>query len=451
MYNETVNRDLYSKLIEWKTSPRRKPLILKGARQVGKTHLLTSFGQAAYGDVAYFNFEENRSFDDFFQGPLDPEAIVQRLAAYRGQKIYPEKTLLIFDEIQESANALTSLKYFCETANHYHIAAAGSLLGIKLSPDKAFPVGKVNFLNLHPMSFFEFLSAVGKTNLRQVVEGMTSLEPLPEPFHNDLLEWLRIYYFVGGMPEVVSHYSMEKDLNAVRTIQKEILTAYALDFAKHAQASDALKITRIWESIPGQLAKENKKFVFSALSKSARAREYESAIQWLKDAGLVHLSRNVSVPKLPLAGHCDNNAFKIFLLDIGLLGAMVGLSSRTIVEGAKLFTEYKGAFVENYVAQELACAAQAQVHDVQPLYYWTSSGSAEVDFLVSFEERIFPLEAKAGVSKKKKSLLVYGEKYRSSVLTRTSLMNFKKDGLICNYPLYAVCLFPRLETGSASK
>ncbi|MGK5088761.1 AAA family ATPase [Bdellovibrionota bacterium FG-2] len=442
-----MERDLYQKLVEWKRSPRRKPLILQGARQVGKTHLLETFGRKEYGDVAYFNFEENPALDDCFKGALDPEAIVQRLAAYRGQKILPKETLIFFDEIQESGRALTSLKYFNEKANHYHLVAAGSLLGIKLSSEKTFPVGKVNCLHLHPLSFFEFLNAMQKANLWKVLEGLGGLEPLPEPFHQELIEWLRIYYFLGGMPEVVCHYAAQKDFNAARTIQREILNAYSLDFVKHAQPSEALKISQIWESVPGQLAKENKKFIFSAIAQSARAREYEAAIQWLKDAGLIHLSYNVAVPKLPLEGHCDKKVFKVFLLDVGLLGAMVGLTSKTIVEGSKIFTEYKGAFVENYVAQELACAHE------QPLYYWTSQGTAELDFLVAFEEQIFPLEAKAGVSKKKKSLIEYGNKYSpkhaSEVLSRTSLMNFKKDGSICNYPLYAVRLFPKPGCGRA--
>lgn len=431
-----MKRDIYNKLIEWKNSDRRKPLILQGARQVGKTYILKEFGNNEYERVAYFNFEEDRELNDFFKDKIVPEKIIEKLSIYSEKQILPEKTLIIFDEIQNSPETLTCLKYFNENANEYHIASAGSLLGIKVGQTAPFPIGKVNYLYLYPFSFGEFLDGIGKSLLRKLLQDNTSFSPIESAFHNDLIEHLRMYFFIGGMPEAILQYIKDKDLLRVRTVHNEILTGYKNDFSKHASVSDAIKITNTWNAIPGQLAKENKKFKFTEISKNTRAREYNEAITWLVDAGLVYKSFNIKVPKLPLSPYKEDNIFKLFLLDVGLLGAMLTLSQKTILKKNILFSEYNGAFTENYVAQELV------VHYHKELFYWTSNNMAEVDFIISCNEQIYPLEVKSGMSTKKKSLKIYGEKYQSPVLSRTTLMNFNHKGKIKNYPLYAVSLFP---------
>jgi uncharacterized protein len=429
-------RDAYNQLLQWKNSPRQKPLLVQGARQVGKTWLLKNFGQAEYEDVCYLNFEEVEAYKNFFTNTLDPQQILRNISVYIGKEITPNKTLLIFDEIQECPEAITSLKYFSEQASQYPIVAAGSLLGVKLSEKKAFPVGKVNFLDLYPLTFFEFLQASGQTELRNYLEkDIINTTPLPEPIHQKLIELLRTYMYTGGMPEAVKHYAETQNFQEVREIQIEILKAYSLDFAKHAPTIQTMRISAIWESIPKHLAKENKKFVFSAIKKSARGREYEIAIQWLLDAGLIYKSHNITKPHLPLEGYTDHQAFKIFLLDTGLLAAMCQLAPQTLLHGDEIFTEYKGALSENLVAQELVPVQNKK------LYYWTSEGKAEVDFIVSDQSQVLPLEVKYGTSQKKKSLLVYEDKYKPKLLLRTSSMNLKKDGKICNLPLYFISRF----------
>lgn len=432
-----MERDLYKKLKVWKSSPRRKPLVLEGARQVGKTYLIKQFATAEYADFAYFNFDADPTLNSLFQGRLDPTVILEQLSAYNNRKITKE-TLIFFDEIQESPNALNSLKYFCEEANEYHIISAGSLLGIKLTQVKTFPVGKVNFLHLYPMNFFEFLDALDQQSLRQMIEQKNSFTAVAEAFHQVLVELLKKYYFVGGMPEAVSNYLVSHDFNTVREVQNEILKSYALDFSKHAPPHDVVKISRIWESIPLQLAKENKKFTFSSMAKNARAREYDDALQWLVDAGLIYQSCNISVPALPLRAYAEKKSFKIYLLDVGLLGTMVGLTPKILVEGNQLFTHFKGAFVENYVAQELTARHE------EPLFYWSSPGMAEVDFIFGKDEKILPLEVKSGVHKKSRSLAEYVAKYHPSMASRTTLLNFGKTRDVCNFPLYGIALFPAL-------
>ncbi len=431
-----MKRDLYKQLLQWKKSTDRQPLLLQGARQVGKTYLLKEFGTREFTNYCYINFEEMPSCKAFFEADLKPHRIVQDLEIHLEMKIDPATTLIIFDEIQQCPNALTSLKYFCENAPEYFVAAAGSLLGVKLSGARGFPVGKVHFCQLFPMSFFEFLSAIGKPSLRAMLEGINAFEPIAEPHHQQLLELLKLYFYVGGMPKPVLRYVQTGDLDVVRETQEDILKAYVHDFAKHAPASQVMKITQIWDSIPLHLGRENKKFIFSAIKKSARAREYEEALQWLLDAELIVRVQQVSTPKLPLSGYGDQEAFKVYLLDVGLLGAMCRLPARVIVEGDQLFVEFKGAFTENYVAQGLKAALGRSPN------YWTSEGEAKVDFLIESQGKLFPLEVKSGTSKKKKSLLVYGEKYHPPALSRTSLMNLKKDGELCNYPLYLVSRFP---------
>jgi len=439
-----MKRDLYKKLLEWKTSERRKPLILKGARQVGKTYILKEFGQNEYEDVAYFNFEQDSRLDDFFNGRINPHAIIERLSIYLEKKITPGRTLVIFDEVQNSPEALNSLKYFQEEANEFHIASAGSLLGLKVGKSTPFPVGKVTFLELYPFSFGEFLEGIGRPGLRQVLNNKTTFELLETSFHEELLQILRLYYFIGGMPEAVAQYVKDKDLKKVRNIQNEILAAYLHDFAKHTTKTEAIRLSHVWDAIPGQLAKENKKFKYTEISKYARSRDYADSIQWLTDAGVIFKCFNIKTPKLPLSGYREDLIFKVYLLDVGLLGSRLGLSERTILEGNRLFAEYNGAFVENFVAQELVA------NGFKELYYWTSKSLAEVDFIIAYEELVFPLEVKAGTSKKKKSLIVYNEKYHPEILSRTTLMNFKHDGNIYNYPLYGVSCFPHLSLNKAS-
>ena len=434
-----MKRDIYQKLLEWKSSPRRKPLLLRGARQVGKTYILQQFGEQEYSRVAYLNFEEEPLLDDFFKYNLIPQKIIQNLSLYLKYDIKPRTDLIIFDEIQASNNALNSLKYFNEQANEYHIAAAGSLLGIKLSKPKSFPVGKVNFLNMYPLTFLEFLDAINKSSFRELIENTSEFTPYPELFHQELIELLRTYYYVGGMPEAVQFFSETHDFFRIREIHDEILKSYTLDFAKHAPPSDIPKLSLIWESIPAQLGKENKKFIFSALKKTARAREYENALQWLEDTGLILRVNRVKSGKIPLTAYSDKSIFKIYVLDIGLLGALAMIPPDILAHGDQLFNEYKGAFVENYVAQQL------KSHTSTELYYWTSNASAEIDFICAYKNNIFPLEAKAGINPRSKSLLFYDKKYNPKILSRTTLLNLKHDGKICNYPLYAISLFPELS------
>jgi predicted AAA+ superfamily ATPase len=395
-----MKRDIYKKMLEWKSSKRRKPLLLRGARQVGKTYTLQQFGDKEYDNVAYFNFEENPALDDFFQQKLDPRAIIANLSLYIDREIKPGSDLIIFDEIQEANHALNSLKYFSEKAGEYHIATAGSLIGIKLSRPRSFPVGKVNFLNMYPLTFLEYLDAVGKSGLRQLIETKEDFTSFPQAFHNELIEWLRKYFFVGGMPEPVKYFAETGNLTEVREIQKEIIDSYLLDFSKHAITYDIPKLGLIWNSIPAHLAKENKN---------------------------------------PLKGYMSRSSFKVFVLDVGILGAMANLSPKALLDNNSLFSEYKGAFVENYVAQQLRSDKQID------LYYWTSKGKkAELDFLCEFDSRIHPLEAKAGINPKSKSLNSFDLQFNPTVLSRTTLLNMRRDGKIRNYPMYAITLFPEL-------
>ncbi|MBS0620404.1 MAG: ATP-binding protein [Verrucomicrobia bacterium] len=427
-----MKRDIYHLLEKWKGSDRRKPLVLNGARQVGKTYALKHFGKTSYEKVAYLNFEKDEKLAQYFDNTLDPKQLIQILSIHTGVDIVPQHTLLIFDEIQECPKALNSLKYFCEEATEYHVAAAGSLLGVKTAAGKGFPVGKVNFLHLFPLTFFEFLSALGHEKIRHFLEGLTAFDPLPVPLHEKLIHLLKLYLFIGGMPEAVASYASSESLSVVREIQLEILSAYEKDFAKHAPPHEIMKITTVWQQVHRQLAKENKKFIFAAIRKSARGRDYEEAIQWLTDAGLIHKSYLVESPKFPLSAYADNTTFKIFLADVGLLGAQSNLSAQTVIDGDVLFTEFKGALTENFIAQELIANHQ------QKLYYWASEGTAEVDFLIEADHEIYPLEVKGGSSQKKKSLLVYDQKYSPPKLLRASSMNLKHDGALYNYPLYLI-------------
>lgn len=434
-----MKRDVYNKLLEWKASPRRKPLLLKGARQTGKTYILKEFGEKEYKNLFYFNFEENPKLSGFFSGNLNPKTIIENLSIYAGKNIRPAEDLIFFDEIQASNDALNSLKYFEEQANEFHMVAAGSLLGVKLSVPKSFPVGKVNFLNLYPMTFLEFLTALGKTEYRKLLEGLKKIGPLPELLHEELLALLKKYYYVGGMPEAVKYYSEQNDLLEVRKIHNEIINSYILDFSKHAIPSDIPKLTDIWNSIPSQLARENKKFMFSAVKKGARGRDYENALLWLDHSGLISRSFLLSTCKSPLQGYFDRNSFKVYLVDVGLLGALANTSVVILTREDALFNEFGGAFVENYVAQQLTAASDSN------LYYWkTGTGIAEVDFVMQREGVVYPMEVKAGANVRSKSLASYDNHFHPNFLCRTTIKNLKMDGKIINFPLYAVALHRQL-------
>lgn len=430
-----MKRDIYKALIDWKRSVRRKPLLLKGARQTGKTYILKEFGKREYRKIHYFNFEEDSQLTHFFERDIRPLRIISDLSVYCNCDIHPHEDLIVFDEIQVSNSALNSLKYFQEECNEFHVAAAGSLLGVKMSSPGSFPVGKVNFLTIYPLNFFEFLDALGQANYRQRLEEVIGFTSLPIPIHENLINSLQKYYFVGGMPEAVNHYAQTGELPQVREIQKEIINSYVLDFAKHAPSSDIPKLTLIWNSLVLYLARENKKFMFSALKKGARAREYENALTWLENAGLIYSASAVECSKLPLEHYADRGCFKVYCLDVGLLGALAKTPVNIQNFGKRIFTEYAGAFVENYVAQQLKCIT------LQNLYYWRSkSGMAELDFLCEADNYIYPLEVKSGVNPKSKSFNSYDQQFNPSYLVRTTLLNLRKDDKICNIPLYAVML-----------
>lgn len=433
-----MKRDLYEKLLHWKHQTDRQPLIVQGARQVGKTYLLKTFGNQEFKKTCYVNFEEMPECKLFFDRDLKPDRILNDLGIHFEMRLDTE-TLIIFDEIQECPNALTSLKYFCEHAPEYFVAAAGSLLGVKLGGAHGFPVGKVQFCNLYPLSFFEFLDAIGKSMLREFLEKISTPDPVAEPHHEQLIDLLKIYFIVGGMPKPVSRYIETKDFKFVRETQEDLLKSYIHDFAKHAPPSIVMKITQIWDSIPVHLGKENKKFIFSAIKKSARARDYEEALEWLLNADLIYKVKEITTPKIPLESYNDQDSFKIYLFDVGLLAAMCRLSPRVILEKNQLFIEFKGSFTENYVAQSLKAA------NGNFLYYWSSDREAEVDFIVEHDGKLFPLEVKSGTSTKKKSLLVYQEKYQPDSISRSTLMNLNRSGKVYNYPLYLVSRFPCLQ------
>ncbi|MGN1235419.1 MAG: ATP-binding protein [Christensenellaceae bacterium] len=426
---------MYRKAIEalyaWKNSLNRKPLIIEGARQVGKTWLMREFGKQAYKKVVYVNFDSNSGIAQLFSSDLSIDRILTGLELYSEIKITPENTLILFDEVQEAPRALASLKYFYENAPQYHIICAGSLLGIALHQGTSFPVGKVDFLKLYPLSFQEFLMATGK---QKYVEFMNAGDyAMISVFKQELIDALKQYYFVGGMPEAVSSFVSERDFHQVRSIQKRILAAYEQDFSKHAPNESVPKLRMIWNSIPSQLAKENKKFIYGLVREGARAREYESAILWLSDCGLVHKVRRVSVGRLPLKAYEDMKAFKLFLVDVGLLGCMVGLSQKVLLDGNDLFVEFKGALTEQYVLQQLLTDPDLSVY-----YYTNDNGSCEVDFLVDTGDMVVPVEVKAEINLKAKSLKTYVEKFSSDVAIRTSMADYQRESWLINLPLYAI-------------
>ena len=433
-----MERILYNELLKWKSNQARKPLILQGARQVGKTFLVMQFAQNEYDELIYLNFEETPELSKIFSESLNVNNIIDNISLYFGKKITSENTLLFFDEIQNVPSALTSLKYFYEQAPEFNVVAAGSLLGVSVGKAVSFPVGKVNFLNLYPMNFFEFLMAIGEELLVDKLGSIHNTEPLSEIIHNKLLKYFKLYLYTGGMPEAVKSYAEDKDVSKVRAIQKDLLNSYMRDFSKYADKNQAVKTSEVWQSIPYQLARENKKFKYSDVRAKARAVHYEQTIEWLKGAGLINVAYNVSVPKLPLPGYSDRTKFKIYLFDTGLLGAMLNLSSSMIIEPEKIFKEYNGAFIENFVAQELIAMGE------ESLFYWTSKSDAEIDFIIEKEGKVYPLEVKSGTSLNMKSLQSYSNKYNPELQLRCSPRNFIQSGSFINVPLYAVSIIKNL-------
>ncbi len=419
------------KLYKWKNSKRRKPLIIEGARQVGKTWLMKEFGKQAYADTVYINFDSNSRMADLFSADLDTDRLIMGLELYAGRKINPENTLLIFDEVQEVPRALASLKYFYENAPQYHIVCAGSLLGIALHQGTSFPVGKVDFLKLYPLSFSEFLMATGNERFAELLKNQDY--EMITSFKQTYIDALKHYYFVGGMPEAVQSFAESKDFNEVRAIQKRILAAYEQDFSKHAPNEIVPKIRMLWNSIPSQLARENKKFIYGLVREGGRAREYETAIMWLSDCGLVHKVSRVNAAGIPLKAYEDLKAFKLFVVDVGLLGCMTGLRQRTLLDGDDLFVEFKGALTEQYVCQQLKT-----IEDLGIYYYTNDRGSCEIDFVVDTGEQIVPIEVKAETNLRAKSLKTYRERFEPELSVRTSMADYKKEDWILNLPLYAI-------------
>ena len=401
-------RTAIEKLLKWKQSRHRKPLIIQGARQVGKTWLMKEFGRQAYADTVYINFDSNSRMTELFASDLDTERLLMGLELYAGRKIAPEKTLLIFDEVQEVPRALSSLKYFYENAPQYHIICAGSLLGIALHQGTSFPVGKVDFLKLYPLSFKEFLMAAGKGRFAELLDKRDF--QMITSFKQTYIDVLKQYYFVGGMPEAVQSFTEDKDFNEVREIHKRILAAYEQDFSKHTPGEIVPRLRMLWNSIPSQLAKENKKFIYSLVREGARAKDYETAIMWLCDCGLVHRISRVNAAGIPLRAYEDLKAFKLFIADVGLLGCMAGLRQRTLLDGNGLFTEFKGALTEQYVCQQLKT-----IQDLDVYYYTNDRGSCEVDFVIDTGDRIVPVEVKAEVNLRAKSLKTYREKFSPEI------------------------------------
>lgn len=424
-------RTAIESLKAWKRSPDRKPLIIEGARQVGKTWLMREFGSISYKKTVYINFDSNARMTELFSSDLNVKRIIMGLELYTDEKIVPDDTLIIFDEVQEVPRALSSLKYFCEDAPEYHIVCAGSLLGIALHNGTSFPVGKVDFLNLYPLSFREFLMATGKGKYADLIAARDY--DMMTAFAQDFIDSLKEYYFVGGMPEAVRAFSENADFREVRQIQSRILAAYEQDFSKHAPADVVPKIRLIWNSIPSQLAKENKKFIYGMVREGARAKEFENAIMWLCDCGLVHKVPRVTAGRLPLKAYEDMKAFKMYLLDIGLLGCMTGLNQKTLLDGNDMFVEFKGALTEQYVLEQLIINPELNVY-----YYTNDSGTCEVDFIVDNGERVVPVEVKAEVNLRAKSLKAFSEKFAPKISVRTSMSHYKKEEWLLNLPLYAI-------------
>jgi uncharacterized protein len=424
-----MNRLYFTKLKVWKESKKRKPLIIQGARQVGKTWLMKEFGRREFETVVYLNFESSSRLKELFVADFNIQRIIASIEIEANQKIITNKTLLLFDEVQEAEKGLTALKYFYEQAPEYYIIAAGSLLGIPMQKKNSFPVGKVDFLKLYPLSFSEFLLNLGEEKLYEQLA--TSNFEVLTLFHQKLVEYLRLYYFVGGMPEVVAHYIEHKNIEAVRGIQQKILIGYENDFAKYAPHEIIPRIKLVWNSILSQLAMENRKFIYGQIKKGARAKDFEMAINWLVDAGLILKVNRIAKPTLPLNAYMDIDAFKLFFVDIGLLNAAGNLDSKILLEKNNILTEYKGALTEQFVCQQLTITHQ--------LFYWMAEvATAEIDFVLQHKNQVVPIEVKAEENLKAKSLKVFVEKFKIETAIRASMNKYRKEEWLTNIPLYAI-------------
>ena len=427
-----MDRLAIEKLRQWKKKDNRKPLLIMGARQVGKTWLMKEFGRQEYAKTAYISFYNNKRMADVFEMDYDISRILMACNIESGIAITPGDTLIIFDEIQNAPKALEALKYFCEEASEYHIMAAGSLLGVALHDGVSYPVGKVELLDLYPLNFREFLMAMGENSLSEALK--TEDYSLIDGFSNKYIMWLKNYYYIGGMPEVVEYFRITKDFSGVREIQNNILRQYQGDFGKHIAAKELPRINMVWESIPMQLAKENRKFFFGQMKKGARSSEFEVAIQWLQDSGLIYKVNKVNAPLIPLSAYKDFSAYKLFLIDVGLLGALSGLDAESILEGNEIFIEFKGALTEQYVLQQMISDT-----DYMPYYFGTESATFEQDFLIQKKKQIIPIEVKAETNVRSQSLKAFSDKYHTEVSVRFSLLKYCDQGWLVNIPLYAVC------------
>lgn len=426
-----MKRKLLNNLIEWKTDKNHKPLVLEGARQVGKTWLMKEFGRTQYKKVAYINFDRNEKMCKVFETDLDTNRLLTAIELDVEFKITPEDTLIIFDEIQECPRAITSLKYFNEDVPQYDIIAAGSLLGVAHHFGTGFPVGKVEFLRLYPLSFTEFLDAMGKEQFVELIEKQDF--EMIKLFNTKFEYLLKQYTYIGGMPEVVQDFVNNKDFKKVRTIQKRILSSYEKDFSKHIPANTVEKVRMLWNSVSTQLAKDNKKFIYNAIKKGARAKEFETALTWLKDAGLIYQVYKITKPGLPIGAYEDSDSFKLFVLDVGLLGALVNLDAKTILDRYEIFQEFKGAMAEQYVLQQFKT-----IKDL-PIYYWTNETSrSEVDFVIQLDSKVVPVEVKAATNLKARSLKIYMEQFKPELALRTSLADYKNTDNLVDLPLYAI-------------
>ena len=426
-----MERDLMLDLIQWKNKSNRKPLILKGARQVGKTWLMKEFGKKYYKYTAYVNFDNNERMKEIFESDYDIQRILMAINIETGVKLLPAETLIIFDEIQEAPRALASLKYFYENAPEYSIIAAGSLLGVAIHKGVSFPVGKVDSLELNPLSYREFLKAVGEEGLVKLLQSKDY--SLISSFKDKYIEWLKKYYYIGGMPEVVENFINNKDFYEVRYIQKQIIEMYENDFSKHTPDNELPRIRMVWNSIPMQLAKENKKFFFGKIKEGARAKDFELAIEWLLDCGLIKKVYKVTKPNMPLKAYMDFSSFKLYLLDVGLLGALSDLDAKTIIDGNLIFTEFKGALTEQYVLQQLIADTS-----YKPYYFTENKSEGEIDFIIQKGSQIVPIEVKAEENLKAKSLKVYCEKYQPAEAIRTSMSDYREQSWLTNIPLYCI-------------
>jgi uncharacterized protein len=434
-----MKRLVYDKVVAWKNKSdnKRKPLLLEGARQVGKSWLLEELGRNEFDSVALINFEEDKQLATLFEADFDTERILRSIEIASGVKLIPGKTLIIFDEIQSVSRGLLSLKYLYNNAPQYHIAAAGSLLGISLHKEDSFPVGKVEFIDVYPLSFEEFMMALGKDAMADSLHNMDW--GLIKAFREQYIDLLKQYYFVGGMPEVVASYVKEKDFTEVRSIQNNLLRSYDADFSKHPPMEIIPRIKMVWNSIPSQLAKENKKFIFNAVKPGGRAKDFELAIEWLKQAGLLYKITRINNGTLPLDGFEDPDAYKLFTLDVGLLGAQSGLDAKTLIDGNAIFAQYKGALTEQYVLQQLLCNENIKIH------YWTpTTGVAEVDFVIQLNDKVIPIEVKAEENLKAKSLKSFNDKYKPELSIRTSMSDFRAEENLTNLPLYAISELTKL-------